>query len=96
MKSQAKPAYPVEGKSRMASSKDLQAHTRHRDYEEEQKLQPSSSSEPSQKRLWCSEHSLERLGFASLSSAASCYNVHVCFSSYTASETGSPPHYEVT
>lgn len=38
MKSQAKPAYPVEGKSRMAGSKDLQAHTRHRDYEEEQKL----------------------------------------------------------
>lgn len=61
-------------------------HTVHRDYEEEQKLQLSSSSELS----W------ERLQFASLSSATSCYNVHVWFPSYTASETVSPPHYEVT
>lgn len=44
-------------------------HTGHRGYEEEQKLQLSSSSELS----W------ERFQFASLSSAASCYNVRLFF-----------------
>lgn len=44
-------------------------HTGHRGYEEEQKSQLSSSSELS----W------ERLQFANLSSAASCYNVRLFF-----------------